>query len=132
MSSVFSRIVAGEIPCHKLAEDERFLAFLDVRPIAEGHTLVIPKRETDYFFDLADAELGGLMVFAKRVAAALRAVVPCVRVGVIVAGLEVPHAHVHLVPFTDLSQLSFANARAADATALTALAGRIRDKLSHG
>lgn len=129
MSSLFSRIVAGEIACHKLAEDDRYLAFLDIRPITEGHTLVIPKQEVDYLFDLEDPLLGGLMVFAKRVAAALRGVVPCARVGVMVAGLEVPHAHVHLVPFTDIRQLNFAHARAAEPAALADLAQRVRDTL---
>ncbi len=129
MSSIFTRIVRGEIPCHKLAEDDRFLAFLDIRPITEGHTLVIPKQEVDYLFDLDDAVLGGLMVFARPVAQALRRVVPCVRVGVIVAGIEVPHAHVHLVPFTKMSDLSFANARPVEAGVLAALADRVRAAL---
>ncbi len=126
MTTIFSRIVAGELPAHRVAEDDRFLAFLDIRPIAEGHTLVIPKQETDYLFDLDDAILGDLMVFAKRVAVVLRREVACARVGVMVAGLEVPHAHVHLVPFQEMSQLTFAHAKPADPTALAILAQRIR------
>ena len=105
--TIFSRIVNGEIPCHKVAETQDFLAFLDIRPSAKGHTLCIPKREEDYLFALGDAELAGLMVFAKRVALAIEKVVPCKRIGVAVIGLEVPHAHVHLVPLNQLSDLTF-------------------------
>ncbi|MCE9613466.1 MAG: HIT family protein [Lentisphaerae bacterium] len=129
MSSIFTSIVKGDIPCHKLAEDDRFLAFLDIRPMAEGHALVIPKQEVDYFFDLDDALLKDLMVFAKRVARALERVVPCKRVGMIVAGLEVPHAHMHLVPFSSMGQLNFANAKPADNAALAALAAKVRAAL---
>jgi histidine triad (HIT) family protein len=131
MASLFSRIVKGEIPCHKLAEDERYLAFLDIRPIAEGHALVIPKQETKYLFDLDDALLSGILVFAKPVAQALQKAVPsCKRVGIIVAGLEVPHAHLHLVPFAQMSQLSFANAKPADPAALAELAQKVRAQLT--
>lgn len=105
--TIFSRIIAGEIPCHKVAETDDYLAFLDIRPSAKGHTLCIPKRETDYIFDLPDTELAGLMLFAKRVAIAIEKVVPCKRIGVAVIGLEVPHAHVHLVPLNQLSDLTF-------------------------
>lgn len=129
MASIFTRIINGEIPCHKVHEDERFLAFLDIRPIHAGHTLVIPKQEIDYLFDLPDDLLGDLMKFAKPVAKAIRTVVPCARVGVIVAGIEVPHAHVHLVPFETMGQLTFANARPADQAELAALAGKIRAAL---
>lgn len=129
MSSIFTRIVNGEIPCHRITENARFLAFLDVRPIAEGHTLVIPKQEVDYLFDLDDDTLGGLLVFARPVARALKAVIPCARVGVVVAGLEVPHAHVHLVPMTQMSDLSFTHAKPAEHAALAVLAGRIRANL---
>ncbi|MBQ9585117.1 MAG: HIT family protein [Muribaculaceae bacterium] len=107
MASIFSRIVAGEIPSYKIAEDEHYYAFLDINPVASGHTLVIPKREEDYIFDLSDEELAGLMVFAKRVAAAIKAAIPCVKVGVTVLGLEVPHAHVHLVPLKKESDMNF-------------------------
>ena len=107
MASIFSRIVAGEIPSYKIAEDENYYAFLDINPVAVGHTLVIPKREEDYIFDLNDEEQAGLMVFAKRVAAAIKEAIPCVKVGVAVLGLEVPHAHVHLIPMQKESDMNF-------------------------
>ena len=109
MASIFSRIVNGEIPAHKIAETDRFLAFLDVRPMAKGHTLAIPKQEIDYIFDLDDEQLAALMVFAKGVARAVEAVVPCKRIGVAVVGLEVPHTHVHLIPLNDVAELNFRN-----------------------
>ena len=111
MSTIFSKIIAGEIPCHKVAEDDRCLAFLDIRPIVYGHTLVIPKAEIDYIFDMEDDYLSHLHVFAKRVAHVLREEVPCLRIGVMVAGLEVPHAHIHLVPMQTIGDLSFTNPR---------------------
>ncbi len=107
MPSIFSRIVAGEIPCHKIAETDAYLAFLDINPRVEGHTLVIPKKEVSYIFDLEDELLAGLMVFAKRVAKAIETAVPCARIGVAVIGLEVPHAHIHLVPLNTMADLSF-------------------------
>ncbi|RGZ03095.1 HIT family protein [Parabacteroides sp. AM58-2XD] len=107
MATIFSRIVAGEIPCHKVAEDEEFFAFLDINPVAKGHTLVIPKKEIDYIFDLEDALLGRMMAFAKRVARAQEAAIPCKRVGIAVMGLEVPHAHIHLIPITKESDMCF-------------------------
>ena len=107
MASIFSRIVACEIPSYKIAEDERYYAFLDINPVAPGHTLVIPKHEVDYIFDLDDDEYAGLMAFAKRVAAAIKAAMPCVKVGVTVLGLEVPHAHVHLVPLQKETDMNF-------------------------
>lgn len=107
MASIFSRIVAGEIPCYKVAEDDRHLAFLDISPVAKGHTLVIPKREVDYIFDLTDEEYADLQLFAKRVAGALRRAVPCARVGVAVMGLEVPHAHIHLIPLNSEGDMDF-------------------------
>lgn len=107
MATIFSRIVAGEIPCHKVAEDEEFFAFLDINPVAKGHTLVIPKKEVDYIFDLEDPLLGRMMAFAKRVARAQEAVIPCKRVGMAVMGLEVPHAHIHLIPITQESDMYF-------------------------
>jgi len=107
MASIFTRIVQGEIPCYKIAEDENFLAFLDINPLSEGHTLVIPKREEDYFFALGDEELTGLMIFAKKVALAIDSVIPCKRVGVAVLGLEVPHAHVHLIPINGIYDIDF-------------------------
>lgn len=107
MASIFSRIVAGEIPCYKVAEDERFFAFLDISPVAKGHTLVIPKKEVDYIFDLDDETYAGLMAFARRVARALEKTVDCKRVGVAVMGLEVPHAHIHLIPITTEGDMNF-------------------------
>lgn len=107
MATIFSRIVAGEIPCHKVAEDEEFFAFLDINPVAKGHTLVIPKKEIDYIFDVEDASLGRMMAFAKRVARAQEAAIPCKRVGLAVMGLEVPHAHIHLIPITKESDMFF-------------------------
>ena len=107
MPSLFSRIVAGEIPCHKIAEDDRFLAFLDIMPLAEGHTLVIPKLEVDRFFDLPDDLLSGINLFARDVALQLERAIPCKRVGVAVIGLEVPHAHVHLIPLNGVADINF-------------------------
>lgn len=107
MASIFTRIVNGEIPCYKVAETDDYLAFLDVRPQAKGHTLCIPKQEIDYIFSLEDDYLAGLMVFAKKVARAVEQVVPCKRIGIAVIGLEVPHAHVHLIPLNNVSDLSF-------------------------
>ena len=107
MASIFSRIVAGEIPCHKVAEDEEFFAFLDINPVAMGHTLVIPKEEIDYIFDIENPMLGRMMAFAKRVAAAQETAIPCKRIGLAVMGLEVPHAHIHLIPITKESDMYF-------------------------
>ncbi len=107
MATIFTRIINGEIPCYKIAEDERFFAFLDINPLAKGHTLVIPKSETDYIFDLPDETLGDMMVFAGRVAKAIQAVVPCTKVGVTVIGLEVPHAHIHLIPISSIYDMDF-------------------------
>ncbi|RHJ79719.1 HIT family protein [Parabacteroides sp. AM08-6] len=107
MASIFSRIVAGEISCHKVAEDEEFFAFLDINPVAMGHTLVIPKEEIDYIFDIENPMLGRMMAFAKRVAAAQETAIPCKRIGLAVMGLEVPHAHIHLIPITKESDMYF-------------------------
>lgn len=101
MASIFTKIVEGEIPAYKVAEDEKYLAFLDVSPVAKGHTLVIPKKEIDYIFDLDDELYAGLQLFAKKVAVGLKKAVPCKKVGVLVLGLEVPHAHIHLIPMQD-------------------------------
>jgi histidine triad (HIT) family protein len=127
--SIFSRIVAGEIPAHKLREDDRFLAFLDVRPIRAGHTLVIPKQEIDELFDLPDDLLGDLFVFARPVAAAIKAESGAARVGVAVVGVEVPHAHVHLVPLDDVHDIDFRRAQPADQDELAALAARLRARI---
>ena len=107
--TIFSRIVAGEIPSYKCAENEHFYAFLDINPLAKGHTLVIPKREVDYIFDLTDQELADMQVFAKHVAIAIKKVLPCIKVGQAVLGLEVPHAHIHLVPMQSEGDLNFTN-----------------------
>ena len=107
MASIFSRIVAGEIPCHKVAENDEFFAFLDINPVAVGHTLVIPKQEIDYIFDIDDDVLGRMMAFAKQVAKAQKAAIDCKRVGIAVMGLEVPHAHIHLIPIKKESDMYF-------------------------
>ncbi len=107
MASIFSRIVAGEIPCYKVAENDKYFAFLDINPVAPGHTLVIPKHEVDYIFNLDDEEYEGLMQFAKKVAKAIEATMPCKRIGVAVMGLEVPHTHIHLVPINKESDMNF-------------------------
>lgn len=107
MSNIFSMIIAGEVPCYKVAESNNYLAFLDINPITKGHTLVIPKQETDYFFDLDDDTLTGLMLFTKRVAAAIEKVIKCERIGVAIIGLEVPHAHVHLAPINGIYDIDF-------------------------
>ncbi len=108
-ASIFTKIVNGEIPAYKIAEDDRYLAFLDVFPTTKGHTLVIPKQQVDYIFDLEDELYIGLMAFAKNVAAAVEKAVPCKRIGVAVVGLEVPHAHVHLIPLNNMQDMNFAN-----------------------
>ena len=109
MATIFTKIVKGEIPCYKIAEDENYLAFLDINPLAKGHTLVIPKKEIDYIFNIDDQLLAGMMVFAKKVAHAVEKAVPCKRIGVAVLGLEVPHAHIHLIPINKLGDINFAN-----------------------
>jgi histidine triad (HIT) family protein len=108
MSTIFSKIVNGDIPCYKIAEDDKYFAFLDINPLAEGHTLVIPKKEVDYIFDLDNETLAGLSVFAKKVAAAVEKSVKCERIGIAVLGLEVPHAHIHLIPINSISDINFA------------------------
>ena len=108
MSSVFTKIVNGEIPCYKVAENEHFLAFLDITPLRRGHVLVIPKTEVDYIFDLQDDTLGNIFIFAKEVSAKIKKVFPCKKVGITVIGLEVPHAHIHLIPINSLADMNFA------------------------
>lgn len=109
MPTIFSRIIAGEIPSYKVAENDKFYAFLDINPVNWGHTLVVPKQETDYIFDLDDEQLGEMMVFAKRVAAAMKKAIPCRKIGVSVLGLEVPHAHIHLIPLQKEGDMDFKN-----------------------
>ena len=111
MATIFTRIVNGEIPSYKVAESDRFYAFLDINPLAQGHTLVIPKNETDYIFDIEDQEYQELFLFAKRVAAAIKKAIPCKRVGVAVLGMEVPHAHIHLVPLQSEADMDFRKAK---------------------
>ncbi|MCQ2252006.1 MAG: HIT family protein [Bacteroidales bacterium] len=106
MATIFSRIVAGEIPCYKIAENDEFFAFLDINPVQKGHTLVIPKEEISYIFDINDDKLGRYMAFAKKVAAAIQKAVPCLRIRIAVVSLEVPHSHIHLVPLNDLHDLN--------------------------
>ncbi|MBL0127091.1 MAG: HIT family protein [Flavobacteriales bacterium] len=128
MASIFTRIIQGEIPCHKVAEDDRYFAFLDINPLREGHTLVVPKLEVDVFFDLPPDQLAGIMLFAQEVARKIRKVVPCDRVGVCVIGLEVPHAHVHLIPIDRMSDMDFARPKLKlSAEELAAIADRIRN-----
>ncbi len=107
MSSIFTKIIKGEIPSYKIAEDENYFAFLDINPLAKGHTLIIPKKEVDYIFDVDDQTLGGMMIFAKKVAKAIEKVVTCKRIGITVIGLEVPHAHIHLIPLNGLHDMEF-------------------------
>ncbi len=109
MATIFSRIIAGEIPCYKVAEDDKYFAFLDINPLVKGHTLVVPKQEVDYIFDLNDEDLAGMQVFAKKVALAIGKAFPCKKVGMAVLGLEVPHAHIHLIPMQSEKDMLFSN-----------------------
>jgi histidine triad (HIT) family protein len=128
--TIFSKIIQGEIPCYKIAEDENFFAFLDINPMTKGHTLVVPKIEEDYLFNLEDELLGKMMIFAKQVAGAIRQSVSCVRVGVAVLGMEVPHAHIHLVPINKESDLDFRNKKLKlKPEEMEAIAQSIREKL---
>lgn len=128
MASIFTRIIKGEIPSHKLAEDDRYFAFLDILPLHEGHALVVPKREVDHLFDLEGDELDGILAFSKEVARKIKSVVPCTRIGISVIGLEVPHAHIHLVPIDRISDLDFTKPRAKFTNEeFAALAERIRN-----
>ncbi|WP_134089533.1 HIT family protein [Olivibacter sp. XZL3] len=131
MSSIFSKIVSGEIPSYKVAESNDFLAFLDIQPLAEGHVLVIPKKETDYIFDLDDDEYMGIWMFAKIVASAIKVVFPCEKVGVAVVGLEVPHAHIHLVPINHVGDINFSKEKLSlSSEQLNIHAERIREELA--
>ena len=111
MASIFARIIQGEIPCHKIAENEKFIAFLDITPVAKGHTLVVPKQEVDHFFDLENDLLAEINLFAKEVAVKLQRTIPCRRIGVAIIGLEVPHAHVHLIPLNTMADINFSAER---------------------
>jgi histidine triad (HIT) family protein len=129
MSSIFKKIIDGEIPCYKVAEDENFLAFLDVNPNAKGHTLCIPKQEIDRFFDIEDDLYLGLMRFSKKVAIALEKTVPCKRIGMAVIGLEVPHAHVHLIPLNEMGEMTFKHKVSLTKEEFEALAKSIQENL---
>ncbi len=130
MSSIFSKIVAGDIPAHKVAETADFLAFLDITPLVEGHVLVIPKKETDYLFDIDNEQYAGLLLFAKIVAEGLKKAIPCKRVGVAVIGLEVPHAHIHLVPLNQMNDINFTREKLKPSQEeLAATAEKIRKEL---
>ena len=109
MATIFTRIIKGEIPCYKIAENDDYFAFLDINPLRAGHTLVVPKRETDYIFDLEDSYLAGMIIFSKKFASAIRSTIPCNRIGVAILGLEVPHAHIHLVPMDTMEDINFKN-----------------------
>jgi histidine triad (HIT) family protein len=130
MAGIFARIASGEIPSYKIAEDERFFAFLDINPLAKGHTLVIPKQEVDYIFDMDEEAYKDLWLFAMKVAAAIKKVVPCIKVGVAVIGLEVPHAHIHLVPLNTMDDINFSRAKLSfPAEELWELAGKISEAI---
>lgn len=130
MASIFSRIIAGEIPCYTIAENDRFFAFLDINPLTKGHTLVIPKQETDYLFDLSDNDVADINVFAKQIALALKEALPCKRVGLAVIGLEVPHAHIHLIPIQKESDMLFSNPKLKlEPSEMEAIAASIRQRL---
>lgn len=127
MASIFSKIIAGEIPCYKVAEDERYFAFLDINPVMPGHTLIVPKHEVDYIFDLDEDEYAGLTVFAHRVARCIKQVVECRKVGVAVLGLEVPHAHIHLIPISKEGDMDFSHKKTLPADEMAAIAKKIAD-----
>lgn len=130
MATIFSKIVNGEIPCFKIAESDKYLAFLDVFPLAKGHTLVIPKKEVDYIFDMSDEDFSGLQIFSKKIAKAVEKAIPCKRIGVAVIGLEVPHAHIHLVPLNNVSDINFSRPKLSfPKDEMEAVAERIREKL---
>ncbi|MFN0275696.1 MAG: HIT family protein [Chitinophagales bacterium] len=131
MASIFSRIITGEIPCYKIAEDENYFAFLDIMPLAPGHILVVPKQEIDYLFDMEDALLAGMLPFAKKIVAAMEKVIPCERIGVSVIGLEVPHAHIHLIPLRTMDDINFSRPKMKMSNEeLAAIAENIRKHLA--
>ena len=130
MASIFTKIISGEIPSHKIEENDKFFAFLDVFPLVQGHVLVVPKKETDYIFDIEDAELAEMIVFAKHIAKALKKAVPCKRIGMSVIGLEVPHAHIHLVPMNTANDVNFTQPKLKPTQEeLAGMAERIRSRL---
>ena len=111
MATIFTKIINGEIPCYKIAEDENYFAFLDINPLKAGHTLVVPKKEVDYVFDLDNNQLSGLVLFSKKIASAIKSAFPCNRIGVAILGLEIPHAHIHLVPMDSMEDINFKNSK---------------------
>jgi histidine triad (HIT) family protein len=130
MATIFTRIINGEIPCYKVAEDENYFAFLDINPLKTGHTLVVPKQETDYIFDLDDNQLSGLILFSKKIALAIKSAFPCNRIGVAILGLEVPHVHVHLVPMDTMEDINFKNPKLKfSAEEFSETADKIRKKI---
>jgi histidine triad (HIT) family protein len=130
MATIFTKIIKGEIPCYKIAEDESYFAFLDINPLKAGHTLVVPKKETDYFFDLDDDQLKGIIVFSKKVAAAIKAAFPCNRIGIAILGLDVPHAHIHLVPMDSMEDINFRKPKLKFTTEeFQAIAKKIQEKV---
>lgn len=129
MASIFTKIVQGEIPSYKIAENDHYYAFLDIHPVSKGHTLVIPKQEVDYFFDLDEAMFAGLMAFSRKIALGLKQAVPCERVSVVVAGFEVPHAHVHLIPSNSMADISFENKLSLSKEAFIAIAKTISEQI---
>lgn len=131
MSSIFSKIIAGEIPSYKVAEDDSFFAFLDINPLKKGHTLVIPKKEVDYIFDIDDMQLAEMVVFAKKVAISIEKVIPCKRIAMTVIGLEVPHAHIHLIPLDEINDVNFAKPKLQlDRSEFNEIAIKILDKFN--
>ncbi|MBS1231847.1 MAG: histidine triad protein [Bacteroidetes bacterium] len=130
MATIFTKIIRGEIPCYRIAEDEKYFAFLDINPLVAGHTLVIPKTETDYIFDLSDSDLSGLILFSKKVAMAIEKSIPCARIGVAVVGLEVPHVHIHLIPMNTMNDINFKNPKLKfTPEEFTRIAKKISDKV---
>jgi histidine triad (HIT) family protein len=130
MTTIFTKIIKGEIPCYKIAEDESYFAFLDINPLKAGHTLVVPKKETDYLFDLDDDQLKGIIVFSKKVAAAIKAAFPCNRIGIAILGLDVPHAHIHLVPMDSMEDINFRKPKLKFTTEeFQAIAKKIQEKV---
>ena len=127
--TIFSKIINGEIPCYKIAEDDNYFAFLDIRPLNAGHTLVVPKKETDYIFDLEDEELKGLIVFAKKIAIAIKKSIECERIGMTVIGLEVPHTHIHLSPINSVHDLDFRNTKEISKERMQEIAEKIKSNL---
>lgn len=129
MATIFTKIINGEIPCYKIAEDENFLAFLDINPNTKGHTLCVPKQEVNKLFDLEEDTYQGLMMFSRKVAKALEKTVPCERIGIAVIGLEVPHVHVHLIPINEMKDMTFQHKTVISAEEMTTLAKKIQENL---